>query len=32
MGLNLFGYEVTFGKGVRAAEEVLFTYIKETYL
>ena len=29
MGLNLFGYPVSLGKGVKAAEEILFDYIKE---
>ncbi len=32
MGLNLFGYEVPLGKGVKSAEEILFEYIKETNL
>lgn len=30
MGLNLFGYPVSLGKGVKSAEEVLFEYIKKT--
>jgi len=29
MGFNLFGYPVSLGKGVKAAEEILFDYIKE---
>ncbi|PMB76437.1 MAG: aminotransferase [Thermodesulfobacterium geofontis] len=32
MGLNLFGYQVSFGKGIKAAEEVLFDYVKKEYL
>jgi len=32
IGLNLFGYKVPFGKGIKSAEEVLLNYIKEEYL
>ncbi|WP_038057800.1 pyridoxal-phosphate-dependent aminotransferase family protein [Thermodesulfobacterium hydrogeniphilum] len=32
IGLNLFGYPVELGKGVKAAEEILQDYIKETLL
>ena len=32
MGLNLFGYKVDLGKGVKVAEEILHDYIKENYL
>ena len=32
MGLNLFGYPITYGVGVKVAEEILFDYIKKEYL
>lgn len=32
MGLNLFGYPITYGAGVKVAEEILFDYIKKEYL
>jgi len=31
IGLNLFGYKVLLGKGIKSAEEVILNYIKEEY-